>query len=160
MKTNIAIVLIGLLTSSLGAQAMGFFKKCMFSAVEGTVLSDGKPVEGVKVKRRYLWGAAEEEKIDYTTTNSAGRFSFPALYSSSLSVSLLPLHEAGVNQYIIFEYDNKEFDGWSFRKRNYELGGEKGESPLNLVCDLTSSAQINEDGGYLEDYYGVCKVVK
>lgn len=158
MKTNIAIVLIGLLISSLGAQAMGFFKKCMFSAVEGIVLSDGKPVEGVKIKRRYLWGAAQKEETDITTTNAEGKFNFPPLYNSAPSITLLPLHEASVSQQITFYHKDEEFDAWSFQRRNYKLGGEFDKNPLELICDLGWESKTHNEDDYLNSYFGICKL--
>lgn len=137
---------------------MGFFKKCMFSAVEGTVLSDGKPVEGALVKRVYLWGDNDEKKDDYTQTDAKGKFSMPAIYSNSLSVSLLPLHEPEVIQDISIEYRGKEYFAWSFTKVNYELGGEQEMNPLRLTCDLSWEYENHNAEDPLKNFGGICKV--
>ncbi|GAA0353171.1 hypothetical protein GCM10009092_16910 [Bowmanella denitrificans] len=137
---------------------MGFFKKCMFSAVEGTVLLNGKPAEGVRVLRGYRWSANDEDKEDSSTTDKNGQFTLPPIYSHSLSISLLPTHEPGVNQYMIFEYQGKKYDAWSFYRTNYESGGEMGMSPLKLRCELSSEFTEFNAADSTKSYFGICEI--
>ncbi|MBT1064962.1 hypothetical protein KJY73_15325 [Bowmanella sp. Y26] len=89
---------------------MGFFKKNVCSLPLRTVLMNGEPAEGVRILRGHRWSANDEDKEDKedsSITDKNGKFNLPAIYSSSLSISLLPTHEPGINQYMIFEYQGK-----------------------------------------------------
>lgn len=134
---------------------MGFFKRCLFSPIEGTVLLNGKPVENVKVIKEYDWANKNKEGKEITRTNSDGYFSFPALYDRSVFTSLMP-HEPLVLQYIMFEHNGNEYLGWRYSKGNYEEGGELGKSPIKLVCDLSWEKKRHNVDEPLRRYRGTC----
>ena len=67
-------------------------KMVIFSAVNGRVLLDGKPVAGAVIERRFKWGWKDEAGTDSTTIDAAGAFALPAIERSSLLDSFLP-HE-------------------------------------------------------------------
>ena len=66
-----------LFTSALEASSMSIFdagKVCVFSAISGTLLKDGKPVAGAKLVRSAEW---QSKKQDETVTDEQGYFEFP-----------------------------------------------------------------------------------
>ena len=131
---------------------MGLFSKCMFSSVEGTILKDGSPVEGVEVTRSYRW-INKEEKIETVVTDSKGRFSFKNWTSSSFLSSIIPV-EPVIRQKIIFKYQDEEYTGWSFHKHSYADGDEVGVTPIVLQCDLDDEFKRQVPDGY----FGICKL--
>lgn len=144
-----AVLLIGLLTQG---QAMAFSKTLyLFSAVEGTVLLDGKPVAGVEVEQRYHWRWKDKRGTEKTTTDTSGRFQFSTITGKSMTAGLLP-HEPVIVQNIVFRYQGKEYEGWYQSKRNYEDLGELGGKPLRLKCELTDQPGPHPES----NSYGIC----
>ncbi|WP_431260843.1 DUF6795 domain-containing protein [Roseateles chitinivorans] len=119
---------------------MAFFKTfTLFSAVEGTVLMEGKPVEGLEVQQTWSWHWGEKKGSAVTRTDAQGRFHFPVVTGRSITGSLLP-HQPVIEQSILFVHQGKVIDGWSHGKDNYEDQGELKGKPLRLVCDLKDEA--------------------
>ena len=64
----------------LGTNAMALFgTNVLFSEVSGTVVLNGKPVEGAKVVQITLWSKAGEVPENSVTTDKNGQFSFPEI---------------------------------------------------------------------------------
>lgn len=136
--------------------AMAFSKTLyLFSAVNGIVLLDGKPVQGVEVVQDYHWHWGDKQVKNVTTTDAQGRFSFPVVTGKSMTAGLLP-HEPVIDQQILFYYQGKEHQGWFHAKHNYEDLGELHGQPLNLVCDLKDEPVGRPEIGN----YGICVLQK
>ncbi|MBT1063890.1 hypothetical protein KJY73_09920 [Bowmanella sp. Y26] len=136
---------------------MGLFSKCMFSEVEGVVLFNGTPMEGVKVVKSYRWGNTKETKEYQSVTDSDGRFRFDASFSNSFTFSIFP-HEPVLIQYLVFNYKDKEYLGWRHYKGDYIESGETGFSPIKLECDLSWEEEEHEIQENHKDYIGICKI--
>ncbi|WP_377160731.1 DUF6795 domain-containing protein [Roseateles sp. UC29_93] len=138
------------------AQAMAFFKPfTLFSDLEGIVLLEGRPVEGVEVQQHYSWHWGDKRGSNVTRTDANGRYHFPVITGRSITGNLLP-HEPVIDQEVSFVYQSKTFRGWFHSKHNYEDLGELDGQPLRLVCDLK-----DEPVGRPEiRSYGICTVQK
>lgn len=147
----LAVLALGLFTHG---HAMAFFKTfTLFSATEGIVLMDGKPVEGVEVQQNYFWHWGDKKATIVTRTDANGRYQLPAITGRSITGNLLP-HEPVIDQFIRFVYRGQTFKGWTHSKHNYDDLGELGGKPLRLVCDLK-----DEPVAHLEVHsFGICTV--
>mgnify|MGYP002378442702 FL=1 len=126
-------------------------KMVLFSAVQGRVLEEGRPVSGATVEREYKWGWKDETGRDSTRTGPDGSFAMPAIERSSLLGSLLP-HEPVVRQSLTIQHAGRSYEGWLYFKRNYRADGELDGKPLKLVCRLERPAQRHGNG-----VYGICE---
>ncbi|MEO9529734.1 DUF6795 domain-containing protein [Roseibium sp.] len=127
-----------------------FGTNVLFSEVSGTVVLDGKPVEGARVVQITLWskpGAVPENTV---TTDKNGQFSFPEISRSAGFSNLVP-GEITIVQKINIEFDGKEYRGWLNTKTNYEREGERNR-PLRFICDL------NHTPSNTGDDFGVCRL--
>ncbi|RZI58285.1 MAG: hypothetical protein EOP37_16500 [Rubrivivax sp.] len=147
----LAVLALGLFTQG---HAMAFPKTFyLFSEVNGVVLLDGRPVEGVEVEQKYNWHWGEKKASRTTRTDAQGRFHFPVITGRSITGSLLP-HEPVIVQEIHFVHQGKTHHGWFQAKHNYENQGELDGQPMRLVCDLK-----DEPTGRPEiQSYGICTV--
>lgn len=130
---------------------MAFLKDLhLFSEVNGVVLLDGKPVEGVEVVQEYFWHWGDKKGRTVVKSDALGRFHFPLITGKSITAGLLP-HEPVTDQKINFYYQGREIKGWSHSNHNYEPLAEIGR-PLDLICDLRDepSAQLDIRS------YGIC----
>lgn len=140
-----ALVFINLLMFSSVGVAMSIFdagKAYLFSEVSGIVTHEGKAVTGAKVIRKYEMNKLVEEE---TTTDSEGRFSFPAVRGRSIS-QVFPA-EFVAAQKILVEHDGEEVDIWSNSKRSPEENSELGGDALDFTCELTDERTLYRDFG-------------
>ncbi|TBV03260.1 DUF6795 domain-containing protein [Phytopseudomonas dryadis] len=143
------LVLLGLL---LQGQAMAFTQTLyLFSEVEGTVLLDGQPVEGVEVGQEYHWHWKNEHRKSSTKTGANGRFHFPAVTGKSLTAGLIP-HEPAIGQRITLRYQGKEHKGWVFSKHNYDNLGEVKGRALTFNCELNAEPVAQAE----TETFGIC----
>ncbi len=144
----LAVLLLGL---SIQGHAMAFSKTLyLFSEVNGIVLLDGKPVQGVEVTQEYDWHWKEEKGSKVAVTDAEGRFHFPVITGKSLTAGLP--HQPVIEQKLRLSYQGKEYKGWLHGKDNYDEHGELKGQPLNLVCDLN-----DEPAGHPEiRSFGIC----
>lgn len=116
--------------------------KVMFSAVQGVVLKDGKPLPGVKVVRTFNWAWNDATQKDEATTDTNGKFRFETAKRLSLITSIFP-HEPVIDQEIIIHYENKQYTAWFFAKRNYEENGELSGKKISIKCDINTPEGYN-----------------
>lgn len=140
----------------------------LFSAVEGAILDNGKPVVGVKVERSYHFTWIDKDFSDSTITDDHGRYTFSEATTWMLLGSIFP-HEPVIPQEIkIYPKANKEgLSIWQNAKRNYDTMGElyglqpyleqtlaKNLTPvmqgfingkLRLDCDLATISSLSDD---------------
>ena len=155
IRVRFYFVLICVTVFQLEASAMSFGKQvCVFSAVEGTVLQDGKPVRDALVKRSYKWDG--EDVIDQQTTDEDGRFSFPEANEKSL-MAIFP-HNPAVTQFIKFVVDDTEYLAWGYVKGNYDVNGELEGRAMNLKCDLNSPEATHKLTSF-KSYGGICELL-
>ncbi|MCP5159238.1 MAG: hypothetical protein H6975_07415 [Gammaproteobacteria bacterium] len=126
-------------------------KFCLFSAVQGIVLSQDKPVTGAVVDRKFVWAWGKETGIDEAVTDTDGTFQLPAIFRSSLLGSILP-HQPFIEQTLLIKHQGKEYKAWMFDKMDYEENGELKGKPISLVCHLE-----NEPSRHGE-VYGICEI--
>ncbi|MCF6281464.1 MAG: DUF4198 domain-containing protein [Candidatus Polarisedimenticolaceae bacterium] len=135
--------------------AMGFLNKhIVFSAVDGIVTLQGKPLQNVKVTRSY----SESKKIDEVThTDSEGRFQFPDWVDTTLfDFSFLPM-EIRIIQEIVIEHQGTQYDAWVSAKSDYEKNSELKGAPINLSCELSSEPN-HKDTPSEQTVYGICSI--
>ncbi|WP_369941003.1 DUF6795 domain-containing protein [Xanthomonas medicagonis] len=123
----------------------------LFSEVEGTVLLDGKPVQGVEIEQAYHWHWKDRQGTKNAKTDMLGRFHLPAVTDTSLTASLMP-HEPVIGQRITLRYQGREHKGWVFTKHNYEASGEVKGRPLKFICELNSEPVAHPE----TETFGIC----
>lgn len=150
MKVRLAacsLLMFGLLTAR---PAMALFDTFyLFSEVKGTVLLNGKAIEGARVERHFHWTWKDRNESSEVLTNANGQFEFPAITDSSVMASLLP-HEPVITQKIFIHYQGQEYKAWMFTKHGYHKNGELKGKPINLSCNLEA------EPGYQQDVFGIC----
>jgi hypothetical protein len=127
-------------------------KMVIFSAVQGRVLDNGKPVAGAQIERTFKWAWKDESGSDTTTTGTAGEFTLPAIERSSFLGSLLP-HEPVIRQSITIRHGGKAYEAWLYNKHSYANNAELDGKPIRLVCKLENPPQRRHG-----DIYGICEV--
>ena len=130
----------------------------LFSAVEGTVVLDGKPVSGASVTRRYLWHWKDKKESARVTTGANGTFSFAEVTGSSFLGGWLP-HQPLVEQEILIAHEGKEYKAWVHAKGDYEPNSENEGRPLRMYCELRTPEKvtyINEP--MAKKYFGLCEL--
>lgn len=123
----------------------------LFSAVDGLVVKEGKPVNGAVINQQYRWPWKDMSGHQQIITNETGQFSFPAIIKNSLLGSLLP-HEPIIRQTITIQYQGETYQAWLYDKGNYDEYGELDGKPISLYCELTSP--LIHSG----DVYGICQL--
>ena len=131
------------------AQAMA--RMCLFSPVNGVVLFNGEPVAGAALTRSWFWHWKDRRGEDVTHTDAAGRFSFPAVYGSSLLGGILP-HEPVIEQKIIIDHAGDSYRAWVYTKGLYSENGERNGMPIRLTCRLESEPSRKEG------IFGICEL--
>jgi len=142
----ISVLLLSSSTKVWGMALFDFFKIYVFSDVNGTVLLEGKPVQGAEIIRT---ADHEEDKVytDSTTTDANGHFSLPPISTYSLRPIMLGTI---IRQEIIIRYDGKEYLAWKTIKMNNHIYGELNdagiENPVkfHLKCELTENQEKYE----------------
>lgn len=139
---NLICTFIFLCSVTLEGYAMGGLGKVMFSAVQGVVLKDGKPLPGVKVVRTFNWAWNDATQKDEAITDTSGKFRFETAKRISLITSIFP-HEPVIDQEIIIHHENKKYTAWFFAKRDYEENGELNGKKINIKCDINTPEGYN-----------------
>lgn len=117
------------------------------------VTKGGEPAEGVKLERRWEWGWNSKSGSDVAITGPDGRFRFPEVTGSSLFASIAP-HEPSVMQSITAYADGRQVEIWNANKNNYDMDGELGGRPIDVVCHLDREPSAN---GL---FWGTCEEAK
>ncbi|WP_425261051.1 DUF6795 domain-containing protein [Rubrivivax sp. RP6-9] len=146
-----ALLLLALGSGLWIAQGLAMAKMVIFSAVQGRVLDNGKPVAGAQIEREFKWAWKDETGTDKATTGAGGEFSLPAIERSSFLGSLLP-HEPVIRQSITIRHGGKSYEAWLHNKHSYANNAELGGKPIRLVCRLENPPQRRNDG-----IYGICE---
>ncbi len=133
---------------------MGLFdslKVCLFSEVNGVVMSEGKPVVGMEVVQT---AKISDKLYTYKTlTDDHGRFHFEARLAYSIN-KIAPV-EPYIAQKIKMTHMGKEYLAWDIDKRNYDLNGELGRD-LKLQCDLGQKESRKEFDTRI--LWGICNL--
>lgn len=66
-------------------------------------------------------------------------------------------HNPSVGQFIKIYVDGNEYQAWGFGTGNYDVNGELGGKPMNLLCDLDSPKQTHKVND-LKNYVGICEL--
>jgi hypothetical protein len=96
-------------------------KRCLVSALSGTILANGTPVHGATVTRRYYSHWYNNHVESTTHTDTAGNFTFDAVWKSAVADIM---HEPVVEEEVVVERDGKTYIILNINKRNYDLLGE------------------------------------
>jgi len=109
-------------------------------------------VAGATVKRQTKYQS--KTSVETTSTDSNGLFHFDAKFTNSLA-KFMPV-ETVITQNIIFEHDNKEYEGWKSVKRSTEENSELEGKPLDLMCELSKTESgVTENGSQV--IIGICE---
>jgi hypothetical protein len=111
----------------------------IFSAVEGQIMNEGRPVSGATISRSWVWPWGKENNSDSATTDQNGRFSLPEISRSSLMASILP-HEPNIYQKITVNHANVTTEIWENFKHSYKPGSETdaAQPQIRVSCEITS----------------------
>ncbi|RKP52880.1 carboxypeptidase-like regulatory domain-containing protein [Trinickia fusca] len=131
---------------------MGVFSRLvLFSEVHGTVLKDGRPVEGAELIQKVVWSDNEKKNpTQQTVTDKSGAFRFPTIERGAGLLRLIPAQPV-MSQTIVIRYQGVEYMAWRHSKFSYDPNDELDGRPLKLVCELTR--QPDAEG----THYGICK---
>ena len=125
----------------------------LFSAVEGTVLRNGQPVEGVEVEQTYHWHWKDQRGTVVVKTDANGHFRLPAVTATSWTAALLP-HEPAIGQRITLRHAGTAHKGWVMTKHNYDVQGEVPGRPLHFTCALEEEAVAHPETAT----FGICRL--
>lgn len=150
----VLIVAVFLLSGLSEGCAMGAFDRLvLFSEVHGTVLKEGKPVEGAELIEKVVWSDNENEiPPQRAVTDAKGAFAFPAIERKAGLLRLIPAQPT-IQQTITIKYQGVEYTAWLHGKTSYNANTELDGKPINLVCELT------REPDYEGKHYGICKAV-
>jgi|SRR5581483_4197512 len=151
---TLLIVLVFSLSGLSEGYAMGAFDRLiLFSEVHGTVLKDGKPVEGAELIEKVVWSDNENEiPPQRAVTDAKGAFSFPAIERKAGLLRLIPAQPT-IQQTITIKYKGVEYTAWLHGKTSYNANTELDGKPIRLECELTRQPD------YEGKHYGICKAV-
>lgn len=95
--------------------------RCLVSPLSGTIVADGKPVEGAKVTRKYHshWYNKEVEEVVHT--NGEGFFEFKGAWKKAL---IDVVHQPVIQQLVIVEHNGTNCTVFDVPKLNYDVFGE------------------------------------
>jgi hypothetical protein len=124
-------------------------RQCLFSEVNGVVLSSGKLVTGAEVEHFYRWDGPDISNRTTLQTDDEGRFSVDAVYDNALMTYFLPTSPS-IQQEIHIRYEGKEYEAYLLIKNNYKENGELDGKPLSSICEFND--EPNRDSGF----YGIC----
>ncbi|MEX3957552.1 DUF6795 domain-containing protein [Trinickia sp. EG282A] len=132
---------------------MGVFDRLvLFSEVHGTVLMDGKPVQGAELVEQVIWSENENEiPPQRCTTDARGAFRFPAIERRA-GLRRLIHSQPVVLQRIVIRYRGGEYIGWRNGKTSWDANTELDGRPIELVCEL------DREPGHEGTHYGICQV--
>jgi hypothetical protein len=130
-----------------------FAKKCLFSEVNGVVLSAGKPVTGAEVENFYRWDGPDMSNRTTVETDNEGRFAVDGVHDNALMTYFLPTSPS-IQQEIYIRYEGKEYEAYLLIKNNYEENGELDGKPLSFICELND--EPSRDSGF----YGICTLAE
>ncbi|WP_226864676.1 DUF6795 domain-containing protein [Microbulbifer taiwanensis] len=127
-------------------EAMSIFdagKAYVFSPVRLSITLDSKPVEGLKVIRRWSWN--EDKGEDYAFTDSEGLVELPEIRRRGVT-QFFPAEFVAAQQ-IVVVVDGSEDRIWSFSKRSPDINSELEGTPLDLTCELKGDEKMYRDFG-------------
>ncbi len=119
---------------------------CLFSAISGVILENGKPLKNAKLKRVASKAHTQGSLTDETTTDEKGYFSMPAVFDKVILAKILPM-EFSVSQQIYVYHAGEEYKIWSGVKRSREENAESRGKPLIVECDLARETELIEVNG-------------
>lgn len=131
---------------------MGMFSEVvLFSDVEGVVLKDGIPAEGVEIVQEITYQEPGKMAPRMVKTGAGGRFALARVTTTPGLSRLLPA-QPSILQRLVIRYKGVEYEGWRHNKNSYELNSELSGRPLRLVCELANAPDFEGT------HYGICKV--
>jgi hypothetical protein len=133
---------------------MGAFDRLvLFSEVHGTVLKEGKPVEGAELVQTVVWSDNKNEiPAQHAVTDVNGAFSFQIIEHKAGLLRMVP-HQPVMLEKIMIHYQGVEYTAWRHTKDSYDLNSEMGGKSINLVCELTRQPDFEGT------HYGICKAI-
>lgn len=111
------------------------FKHTVFSPVRGQVLLAGLPVAQCEVVQRYDWLGMKKGEAR-ATTDSEGRFSFPAI-----TVRKLRARDVLIVQDLEVVHAGQKISLWNLTRQSTGMNDELGGQPLVLIADLDQPPQ-------------------
>ncbi|ARD23734.1 DUF6795 domain-containing protein [Shewanella japonica] len=147
----VSCLLMLVVSSHSEGTVLGIFKKAVdvevFPAVSGKITLNGKPVEGLKLRRGYLYiNVMEDGVYDYTTTGSNGEFSFPEIVIQSTHPNGL-FSTNIISQIIRVEDDRyEEYQDpyiWATKSRGIKHSPYFQERLASLNCELTEEEMVH-----------------
>jgi hypothetical protein len=124
--------------------------RVLFSAVQGQVLLQGKPVAGAVVERQFEWN--NETSSDRVSSGADGNFSFAAVTRKTSFMDRLLPSEPMVKQTILILHDGKSHKAWHHFKRNYDNNGELGGRAIRMTCRLEREPERRGE------VFGICEL--
>lgn len=124
----------------------------LFSEMHGTVLKDGKPVQGAALSQQVVWSDNKDEISPVRVlTGPDGGFLFAAVERDAGLIRLVP-HQPVILQKILIHYNGIDYVAWRHTKDSYDVNSELGGRALKLTCEL------NRAPDFEGTHYGICTV--
>ncbi|WP_417547635.1 DUF6795 domain-containing protein [Marinobacter segnicrescens] len=157
----LSVVGLFLVNSEVSAGMFGFGKKYdveLFPEVEGWIVRDGVPLEGVIIVREATYDEAE---IQETTTDQHGYFSFPEWITSSRTPGK-PFVEDRLRQVIVAKHGGQTFVLWYYVTGRIEGESVVAEKLRALLCDLNDEEvdhhfQKAENPDFTHNISSICR---
>jgi Domain of unknown function (DUF6795) len=96
-------------------------KRCLVSPLSGTLVANGKPVEGAKVTRKYHSHWYKNQVEEVVRTDAKGQFEFEGAWKRA---AVDVLHQPVVEEQVIVERDGTNCTVLDVTKMNYDDFGE------------------------------------
>jgi len=147
------IVVLVLLSGLSEAHAMGVFDPLvLFSEVHGTVLNNGKPVEGAELVQKVVW--SDNDNLDqHALSDRSGAFRFSPIERRAGLLRLIPAQPIMLQSTTI-RYQGVEYEAWRHSKGSYNANTELDGKPIWLACELTQKPDFEGK------HYGIWRVMQ
>ncbi|WP_417547655.1 DUF6795 domain-containing protein [Marinobacter segnicrescens] len=157
----LSVVGLFLVNSEVSAGMFGFGKKYdveLFPAVEGRIVRDGVPMEGVIVVREATY---DDATLQETETGPDGRFYFPPWITQSRTPGR-PFTEARLRQVVAAEYEKKKYLLWYHVTDSIDTEKVVAEKLRTLVCDLSNEEishhfPVAENPSFTHNVASICR---
>lgn len=127
------------------AAASGEEQIVLFSALEGRVIKNGKPLSNALLIREWDFAEDSVRGKDEATTDQNGYFHFSAVFHSYKPPILL-VQQMVISQMIRVQSNGREWEAWVSSKHNKWAGTERSKGPVEgLSPDVPLQVTIDLD---------------
>lgn len=114
---SLPLIVVVLLMAGCG----GPVKRCLVSPLSGTIVTNGTPVAGATVTRKYHSDWYNKDVVTVTHTDDKGSFSFDGAWKKA---AVDVLHQPVIHEEVIVEYNGTNQTVMDLTKMDYDSFGE------------------------------------